>query len=128
MMSDVGTGGWGDDRRRVDDRDGRATRRELLRRGLALGAAAFLPISSVGNDLWASDSETPSSGKTPEVPALAITLAQWSLHRTIFGGELDAVDFPVAAARCGIRGVEYVNQFYAARSDDRVWIADLRRR
>jgi sugar phosphate isomerase/epimerase len=105
-----------------------ASRRALLRHGLLLGAAAFLPGSSGGVAFGSVLEAAPPSGTSAEAPALPITLAQWSLHRTIFGGALDAVDFPVAAARCGIRGVEYVNQFYADQSDDRRWIAELKRR
>ena len=42
-----------------------------------------------------------------------ISLAQWSLHRTIRGGELDCMDFPAHAHdRFGVKAVEYVNSFY----------------
>ena len=40
-----------------------------------------------------------------------ISLAEWSLHRTINKGELKNIDFPqFAAEKFGIYGVEYVNQ------------------
>ena len=42
-----------------------------------------------------------------------ISLAQWSLHKAIFGKKMDAGDFPkVAKEEFGINAVEYVNQFY----------------
>ena len=42
-----------------------------------------------------------------------ISLAQWSLHRELFGGKLKAIDFPkVTRTRYGLAGCEYVNAFY----------------
>ena len=58
-----------------------------------------------------------------------VSLAQWSLHRAIRRGELDPLDFPVFARdRFGIGIVEYVNSFYAQRTDDASWVAELARR
>lgn len=43
--------------------------------------------------------------------SLAISLAQWSLHRAIFSGRLDPLDFPRVARRdFGISAVELVSQ------------------
>ena len=48
-----------------------------------------------------------------------ISLAQWSLHRALKGGELDNLDFAkVAKEEFGIEGVEYVNQFFKDKADD----------
>lgn len=42
-----------------------------------------------------------------------ISLAEWSLHRSIFSGSIDSLDFPVVARRTfGIDAVEYVNSFF----------------
>ncbi len=47
-------------------------------------------------------------------PLFRISLAQWSLHRALRAGEIDALDFPrVARAHFGLEAVEHVNQFYA---------------
>lgn len=61
-------------------------------------------------------------------PLFRISLAQWSLHRTLRAGDLDHLDFP----RCsredfGIEAVEYVNTFFARGADD-AYIAELRKR
>src|SRR5688572_14036905 len=41
-----------------------------------------------------------------------ISLAEWSLHKTIFSGNLSKLDFPAKAKNdFGISAVEYVNQF-----------------
>ena len=58
-----------------------------------------------------------------------ISLAQWSLHRMLRAGELDALDFPVCARReFDIGAVEYVNQFFADRAEDTVYLAELKSR
>ncbi|MDQ7013284.1 MAG: TIM barrel protein [Planctomycetota bacterium] len=58
-----------------------------------------------------------------------ISLAQWSLHRALKGGEMDNLDFPrVARERFGIDAVEYVNQFFLDKPRDKAYLADLRTR
>lgn len=51
-------------------------------------------------------------------PLFRISLAQWSLHRALFAGELDHLDFPKAAKNdYGIDAVEYVNAFFKKKGD-----------
>ena len=46
---------------------------------------------------------------------MEISLAEWSLHRAIYGGTLDHLDFPAKAKRnFGISAVEYVNSFFGS--------------
>lgn len=67
--------------------------------------------------------------RADDAPWFGISLAQWSLHRSLRSGQLDALDFPRhAAERHGIRAVEYVNQFFADKAADWNWLAELRRR
>jgi hypothetical protein len=40
-----------------------------------------------------------------------ISLAEWSVNRLIFSGQLDHLDFPLVTKQHGIDAVEYVNQF-----------------
>ena len=55
-----------------------------------------------------------------------ISLAEWSLHKTLFAGKLDNLDFPrVARERFGIAAVEYVNQFFKDKAKDADYLADL---
>lgn len=62
-------------------------------------------------------------------PAYRISLAQWSLHRTLRAGELDPLDFPVfTRERFGLDAVEYVNTFFADRAPDHLYLNELRRR
>lgn len=47
---------------------------------------------------------------------LKISLAQWSLHRSLNAGKLDHLDFPAKARNdFGIEAVEYVNGFFGGR-------------
>ena len=89
-------------------------RRDFLERASALLAAGLS---------WAR------IGRADQTPWFRISLAEWSLHRAIFGGKLDALDFPVVARReFGIEAVEYVNQFFFDRARDRAYLGELKRR
>lgn len=58
-----------------------------------------------------------------------ISLAQWSLHRTIRAGELDHLDFARVARRdFGLEAIEYVNTFFKDRARDRTYLAEMNRR
>ena len=65
-----------------------------------------------------------------------ISLAQWSLHRALKGGELDNLDFPkVVKEDYGIEGVEWVNQFFfveneklGAQPKDEVYLKEMKKR
>ena len=65
----------------------------------------------------------------PRPPVFRISLAQWSLHQTLFSGKLDNLDFPRAAKQqFGIEAVEYVNQFFKDKPQDADYLADLAKR
>lgn len=44
-----------------------------------------------------------------------LSLAEWSLHKPIYDGELDPMDFAQKASEMGFEGIEYVSGFYAER-------------
>ncbi len=47
---------------------------------------------------------------------IEISLAQWSLNRALFAGELDHLDFPALARNeFGVSAVEYVNGFFGGK-------------
>ena len=51
-----------------------------------------------------------------------MSLAQWSLHRTIEEGQLDAEDFPFTAkSEFGFSAVEYVNGFYLPQAENKTF-------
>lgn len=58
-----------------------------------------------------------------------ISLAEWSLHKTLFAGDLKNIDFPeFAATKFDIYGVEYVNQFFKDKAKDMTYLKDLNNR
>lgn len=83
--------------------------------------------------LLALGAGTAMASALPAQPAtrqpFGISLAQWSLHRTIRKGELDNLDFAgFAKERFGIGAVEYVNQFFADRATDWQYLAQMKQR
>lgn len=64
-----------------------------------------------------------------KAPLFKISLAQWSLHKTLFGGKLNNLDFAKAAKEdYGIDAVEYVNQFFKDKAKDQDYLADMKKR
>ncbi|HMB73152.1 MAG TPA: sugar phosphate isomerase/epimerase family protein [Gammaproteobacteria bacterium] len=62
-------------------------------------------------------------------PLFSISLAQWSVYRRIFAGDLDPLDFPAfARENFGIDAVEYVNQFFMDKARDTAFLTQLRQR
>lgn len=58
-----------------------------------------------------------------------ISLAQWSLHKELFAGKLTNLDFPAAAKNdFGISAVEYVNQFFADKAQDKSYLNEMNSR
>ena len=94
-------------------------RRKFLQQltGLAAGMAG---ISILNKSAWAA----PTSKSFFE-----ISLAQWSLHKTIFAKKLDNLDFPAKAKNdFGISVVEYVNQFFKDKAKDTKYLNELLKR
>ncbi|MEM7229364.1 MAG: sugar phosphate isomerase/epimerase family protein [Planctomycetota bacterium] len=70
----------------------------------------------------------PDDSPHEDTPLFEISLAQWSLHRTLFAGELDALDFAKSAAEdFDIHAIEYVNSFFKDKAKDRSYIDQLKR-
>jgi L-ribulose-5-phosphate 3-epimerase len=77
--------------------------------------------------------EDPRAASSPEAASadllFRISLAQWSLHRTLSAGELDNLDFPrVTRTEYGLDAVEYVNTFFKDKAEDEAYLADLKGR
>jgi sugar phosphate isomerase/epimerase len=96
------------------------------------------------------DMEEQPEAKVATNPDFQISLAQWSLHKTYFGGaiedwqefgrllkespdellkgELDPKDFPEVAAGYGINSIELVNIFYFSKVDDKAYWAEFKQK
>lgn len=58
-----------------------------------------------------------------------ISLAEWSLHRTLREGKITNLDFPaIAKKEFGISTVEYVNQFFKDKANDTNYLNELLKR
>jgi L-ribulose-5-phosphate 3-epimerase len=67
--------------------------------------------------------------RAADTPLFEISIAEWSLHKTLFAGKLDNLDFPqVAKERFGIHAVEYVNQFFKDKAKDAAYLSELAKR
>lgn len=56
-----------------------------------------------------------------------ISLAEWSLHRTLQAKKITNLDFPkIAKNDFGIRAVEYVNQFFKDKARDEAYLRELK--
>lgn len=62
-------------------------------------------------------------------PKFRISLAQWSLHRALKSGKMDNLDFAAATKNdYGIEAVEYVNQFFKDKANDKAYLAEMNKR
>lgn len=89
---------------------------------LAAGGRAFLGLSAL-----AAAPGFASAGRSA-APAFRISLAEWSLHRTLRAGELDHLDFAKYAHDRGIEGIEYVTGFFSDRATDSAYLAAMNQR
>jgi sugar phosphate isomerase/epimerase len=58
-----------------------------------------------------------------------ISLAEWSLHKELFAKKITNLDFPeIAKKEFGISIVEYVNQFFKDKAEDKTYLNELLKR
>ena len=89
------------------------SRRQILKAGAAIGAAGLLAPSSALAAL---------SGPKPK---FKISLAQWSLHKLFYAGEIDNLDFAKEAHDMGFCAIEYVNGFFKDKASDDAYLSDM---
>ncbi len=73
----------------------------------------------------------PLGGGKQQKQLFKISLAQWSLHKRLLGQEqprLDNLEFAATAKHLGIDAVEYVNQFFMDKAEDRQYLAQMKQR
>ena len=57
-----------------------------------------------------------------------ISIAEWSLHKSLFGKKISNLDFPVVAKKeFKIFAVEYVNQFFKDKATDKNYLNELKK-
>jgi sugar phosphate isomerase/epimerase len=111
-------------------------RREFLRSlGLITisASATGMMLSSCERKSPTDTAVTDSAGVKPveeKKPLFfKISLAEWSLNKSIFGNKLTNLDFPAKAKNdFGISAVEYVNQFFKDKANDQGYLSELKKR
>lgn len=89
-------------------------RRRFLHTAALAGAAVCLPGSVFAQG---------------DKPLFSISIAEWSLHRTLFAKKLDHLDFAKTAKETfGIEAVEYVNQFFKDKAKDQTYLGEMKKR
>jgi L-ribulose-5-phosphate 3-epimerase len=92
-------------------------RRQFLAASGAAAAAAMLPVTQFAKAAAAKE------------PLYTISLAEWSLHKTLFMGKMSNLEFPAASKKdYGIDAVEYVNQFFKDKAKDTAYLTELKQR
>lgn len=95
-------------------------RRTFIRKGLT---------ASAGIGFFSALPGISTFGKTNGDMFFKISLAEWSLHRTLRNGDLDNLDFPATAKNdFGIHAVEFVNQFFKDKAEDTKYLSELKKR
>lgn len=102
-------------------------RRKFIRHtGQAGAGMLLLPslLTACGQSQQENEQEEETSA--PEM-FFKISLAEWSLHKALFGGEMTNLDFPrMAKETFGIEAVEYVNQFFKDKAEDQAYLSQLK--
>ena len=94
----------------------------------SMTAAGLLVL---GSGLTACAGEKENEETEDEVMAegvLKISLAQWSLNKPIFAGEIDNLGFAEHAKGLGFEAIEYVNQFFKDKAEDKAYLDQLNQR
>ena len=93
-------------------------RRKFITRSLTAGAGLAFVNPAFGS-ITSAQSATQS---------LQISLAQWSLHRKIFAGDMDHLDFARMSQGFGCVGLEYVNAFFKDKATDVSYLKEMNSR
>jgi len=97
------------------------SRRQFIARVAVAAPAALLagPVALTGC----------AGAKSRTEPIFRISLAQWSLHRALGAGELDALGFArTARQEYGLDAIEYVNSFFKDKAEDESYLTELKTR
>ncbi len=83
----------------------------------------------VGGALAALATGPLALARPADEPWFRISLAEWSLHRTIHAGDLDPLDFaPHARRTWGFEAVEHVNGFFKNKVGDTAYFREMKTR
>jgi sugar phosphate isomerase/epimerase len=95
--------------------------------GLAIGATGVACMDNSSDKK--TDEKSTASAEASKQLFFEISLAQWSLHKTLFEKKMDNLDFAAKARKdFGIGVVEYVNQFFKDKAKDTNYLNEMLKR
>lgn len=104
-------------------------RRNFIKKagGIAISTGLLGTTLSSCSNLMNEEQALALATDTPEGLFFKISLAQWSLHKTFWAGDLDNLDFASTARnKFGIGAVEYVNQFFSDKAEDTAYLTEMK--
>ncbi len=72
-----------------------------------------------------SEQEMESETTESNSDDINLSLAEWSLHKALFAEEMNNLDFAGEAAKMGFTGIEYVNQFFKDKAEDKAYLDQM---
>lgn len=111
-------------------------KRRIFLKDLAGGLASYGLLGLCPGLLSACESKTKEERENAHAIAgetndlfFKISLAEWSLHRTLFQKKMSNLEFPAKAKNdFGIDAVEYVNLFFKDKAENQTYLQDLKQR
>lgn len=106
-------------------------RRTFIKRAstLALSSGFFGSLMSCSDLMSEEEAISLPLQPVPEGLFFKISLAQWSLRKALWSGNLTTLDFASTARNIyGIDAIEYVNQFFMDKATDNIYLTDLKNR
>ncbi|RMG24780.1 MAG: twin-arginine translocation signal domain-containing protein [Bacteroidetes bacterium] len=88
----------------------------------------FLKTSALASAGLGLGLHAQAQGLQGKEPLFKISLAEWSLNRSLFAGKIDHLDFAPLARQHGIEAVEYVNQFFMDKAKDKTYLREMKAR
>ena len=110
-------------------------RRKFLEKGSLAGTGLVLSPWLLNSCASENTAEADTNAADTSMAAdagkmfFSISLAEWSLHKALFEGKITNLDFPaITKNEFGIDAVEYVNQFFKDKAEDKAYLQDLKTR
>ena len=91
-------------------------RRKFIKKSAVAAAGLGLSLSAT------------AKAKKQKEALFNISLAEWSVNRSLFKKKLDHLDFVVEARKNGFDAVEYVNQFFMDKATDKAYLREMKYR
>lgn len=102
--------------------------KQTKRRDFLTQSGAAVAGLALGN-MGAESANANKRGKGKRKAPFKISIAQWSLHKSLFAGKIDNLDFgKVSVEEFGIDTLEYVNQFFKDKAKDQAYLNEMKKR